>query len=139
MRFTKTKRLCTIIAAVFVLSAAQAQDVLPKRTWEELKAESLAGANWIGGMRGLGENLVNSVNRPKPVDDRGQIGEGSEHGQGRQEFGSGFAGSALGSDESYEKTVGQFQCEQQACEGKSGPHSGEIERIGLGQRQGWCK
>jgi|HubBroStandDraft_5_1064220.scaffolds.fasta_scaffold113045_2 esterase FrsA len=43
MRST-TKRLCTFMAAVFVLSAAQAQDVLPKRTWEELKVETLSRA-----------------------------------------------------------------------------------------------
>jgi esterase FrsA len=39
-----TKRLFTIIAATFLLSTAQAQEVFPKRTWEELKAETLSRA-----------------------------------------------------------------------------------------------
>src|SRR3984957_19553534 len=38
------KRLFTIIAATFLLSAAHAQEVLPKRTWEELKAQTLCRA-----------------------------------------------------------------------------------------------
>jgi esterase FrsA len=38
------KRLFTIIAATFLLSTAQAQEVFPKRTWEELKAETLSRA-----------------------------------------------------------------------------------------------
>ena len=38
------KRLCKIIAAIFLLSSAQAQEVFPRRTWEELKAETLSRA-----------------------------------------------------------------------------------------------
>jgi esterase FrsA len=38
------KQLCTIIAAILLLSAAQAQELLPKRTWEELKGETLSRA-----------------------------------------------------------------------------------------------
>jgi esterase FrsA len=39
-----TKRLCAVLAAAFFLSAAQAQETLPKRTWDELKAETLSRA-----------------------------------------------------------------------------------------------